>query len=78
MPHYLKIKSAILIFCSCNLEDGKKQNIIPTNPVDTVKHIREKGQAKYFSDLAVTLQLLPIDENIDSFDLNLWVSSIFV
>jgi len=78
MRHSLLIISVIYVLSSCNFDDRAKQSIVPNNSVDTVKIAKQKEQAKYFSDLATTLKLLPIGNGADSFELRLWVSSMFV
>jgi hypothetical protein len=75
MRHTLTFITAIIVLLSCNsAETTNKSDPIRVSVVDTIKLARQKA----FSEQALKLNLTPIDNGVDSFELRIWVGSMFV
>jgi hypothetical protein len=67
--------TAIIVLLSCNSADTtNKYKPIKVSVVDTIKLARQKA----FSEQALKLNLTPIDNGVDSFELRIWVGSMLV
>src|SRR5438093_2053461 len=79
MRHSLILISIVFILFSCDSTDNTKQSATSMSPtIDSAKLARQKEKEKYLADQATTLNLLPINKGVDSFELRLWVGSMFV
>ena len=75
MRHTLIFILAIVVLLSCNSTDTSTKNE-PFSPptVDTIKLARQKA----FSEQASKLNLTPIENGVDSFEMRIWVGSMLV
>ena len=75
MRHTLIIITTIFALLSCNsAETVNKNEPVKTSTVDTIKHTRQKA----FAEQATKLNLPSIEKGVDSFEMRIWVGSIFV
>ncbi|XVJ67170.1 MAG: hypothetical protein HEQ40_13755 [Lacibacter sp.] len=75
MRHTLIIISTIFVLLSCNSTDTVNKSEPEKTPViDTIKLARQKA----FAEQASKLNLTPIDKGVDSFEIRIWVGSMFV
>lgn len=71
----LAILSAVIYLLSCNSnETANNYNPIKVYVEDTFMLARKKA----FAETASQLNLTPIDKGVDSFEIRIWVSSIFI
>jgi hypothetical protein len=75
MRHTLIIISTVFVLLSCNsTETSDKKEPVKVPTVDTIKLARQKA----FAEQATKLNLTPIDKGVDSFEMRIWVGSMFV
>jgi hypothetical protein len=73
--HTITLITAIIVLLSCNSADTtNKSEPVKVTIVDTFKLARQKT----FSDQATKLNLAQIDKGVDSFEMRIWVGSMFV
>ncbi len=75
MRQVLGTLSVIIYLCACNSSEPVN-NSIPAKVVveDTLKAARKSG----FAETASQLKLTPIDKGVDSFEIRIWVSNVFI
>ena len=75
MRHFLTFIIVIVVLLSCNSTDTSNTNeSIKVTVIDTMQLARQKAFAKQAS----LLNLTPINQSVDSFEIRIWVSSVFV
>ena len=75
MRHTITFIIAIIVLLSCNSADTAiKSEPAKVAKVDTFKLARQKA----LSDQALKLNLTQIDKGVDSFEMRIWVGSMFV
>ena len=75
MRHSQAFLAAIIILLSCNLtETANNSKTTKVSTVDSFKLARQNA----FSDQALKLNLTTIDKGVDSFEIRIWVSSMFI
>lgn len=73
--HFLTFIILIFVLLACNSADTTiESEPVKINSVDTINLARQK----VFSDQALKLNLAPIDKGVDSFEMRIWVGSMFV
>lgn len=75
LRHTLILITSIIVLLSCNSADKtNKSEPAKIKSIDTFQHARKSSLA----NLAVKLNLTPIDKNVDSFEMRIWIGSMFV
>ena len=75
MRHTSTFILAVFVLLSCNSTDSvNKSEPVKAVTVDTIKLARQKA----FAEQATKLNLIPIDKGVDSFEMRIWVGSMFV